>query len=176
MRQRAYFPSVDRLNELFEYRDGKLYNKVVRNSRTKVGEVAGSYSSKYVLVCIDAIPWQVSRIVFMMHNGYIDGYIDHINGNTHDNRIENLRAATPRENQCNHALSKSNKSGVKGVSWNKKHKTWCAFLRINGKSKNLGSYKTIEDAKEFLELVREVVHGDFANHGTFKENISWLSR
>jgi len=49
-------------------------------------------------------------------------------------------------------------------------------MKINGKSKNLGSYKTIEDAKEFLELVREVVHGDFANHGTFKENISWLSR
>ena len=172
MEQRNYFPSFELLHELFEYRDGKLYNKIARNSRTKIGNVSGSYSSRYALVTINGVPWQISRVIFMMHHNYLPKYVDHINGNKHDNRIENLRAATPHQNQCNHPLQSKNKSGVKGVSWIKKYQKWYACIRVNGKTKNLGMFDNLELAKEFIELARETLHGNFANHGSFKENIS----
>lgn len=171
MARRDNFPSFTLLHELFEYRDGKLYNKTARNSRTKVGAVAGSYSSKYALVTINAMPWPISRIIFMMHHNYVPEYVDHINGNKQDDRIENLRAATPHQNQCNHPLKSKNKSGVKGVSWIKKYQKWYACIRVNGKTKNLGLYDNLESAKKFVEFARENLHGSFANHGTFKETL-----
>jgi len=117
------------------------------------------------------VPWQISRVIYFMHHNFLPEVIDHINGNKHDNRIENLRAATMRENQYNHRIQAKNTSGIKGVSWSKKYQKWYACMRVNGKNKNLGLYDSIETAKEFLELAREMIHGSFANHGTFKENI-----
>jgi len=171
MARRDNFPSFKLLHELFEYRDGKLYNKTARNSRTKIGGIAGCCSSKYSMVTINAIPWQLSRIIFMMHHNYVPEYVDHINGNKKDDRIENLRAATPHQNQCNHPLQSKNKSGVKGVSWVKKYQKWYACIRVNGKTKNLGLFSKLESAKEFVEFARENFHGSFANHGTFKETL-----
>jgi len=41
-------------------------------------------------------------------------------------------------------------------------------MRINGKQKHLGTFDTKELAAEFLDLARDMVHGDYANHGTFR--------
>lgn len=45
--------------------------------------------------------------------------IDHIDGNRCNNRVENLRWVSYQQNNHNRALSKVNKSGVKGVHFNK---------------------------------------------------------
>ena len=42
---------------------------------------------------------------------------------------------------------------------------WSAHLRYEGKNKYLGSFESIDDAKEFIELAREMVHGEFAHNG-----------
>lgn len=170
---RQLMPDYDLLHSLLEYKDGTLYNRITRNSRAKAGEKSGSYSGKYALVIINGIPWQVSRIIYFMHHKNIPACVDHINGDTLDNRIENLRAATLSQNQFNHAKSSANKSGVKGVSWVKKYNKWYACIRINGITKNLGYYANLDDAKEFVDLVRSEVHGAFANHGAFKGELNW---
>ena len=99
-----------------------------------------------------------------MHHGYLPKYVDHIDGNRLNNRIENLRPATAIENAYNCKMSKNNTSGVKGVSWNKGTKKWEANINIAGVRFNLGHFETLEKAKEAIDVCRTEAHGKFARH------------
>jgi frataxin-like iron-binding protein CyaY len=68
--------------------------------------------------------------------------IDHINGNGLDNRRENLRIVTNRQNCQNKHIEKSSK--YSGVHWYDRDKRWIAQIRLNNKLYCLGSY-TSED-------------------------------
>jgi hypothetical protein len=72
--------------------------------------------------------------------------IDHINGDTLDNRKGNLRQATPRQNAQNSKKKTSNTSGFSGVDFRKDRKKWRVTIRINGVKKSLGHYESFEDA------------------------------
>lgn len=67
---------------------------------------------------------------------------DHINGDGLDNRCENLRVVTHRENTQNKHTPKTSK--YPGVSWDKQYLKWKALIRVNGKHHYLGRY-TDED-------------------------------
>lgn len=49
----------------------------------------------------------------------------------------------------------NNKSGHKGVWWDKKRQEWEAFIRIHGKRKYLGRYKNFEDAVKARKRAEE---------------------
>ena len=86
--------------------------------------------------------------------------VDHINGNPLDNRRENLRVCSQQENSCNRGKNSNNKSGYKGVSWNKQCEKWRAA--INGK--HIGIFDTPEEAHQaYCEAAREL-HNEFAHH------------
>ena len=69
---------------------------------------------------------------------------DHINGNGLDNRRENLRVVTTRENQQNRHMKKS--SRFPGVSWEEWRQKWKAQIAVNRKNHNLGRYNSEEAA------------------------------
>jgi hypothetical protein len=69
--------------------------------------------------------------------------VDHINMKRDDNRLENLRLITNRENV---SVQGGNKSGYTGVSWFYKSKKWGAQIGINGKRTFLGGFATPEEA------------------------------
>ena len=96
--------------------------------------------------------------------------IDHINGNGLDNRKENLRVCNRYQNGGNSRLSKSNISGIKGVSWNKKNKKWVAQICINSKQGNLGSFINKFEAKEAYEKAAKEYHKEFYSDGIHKED------
>jgi hypothetical protein len=88
--------------------------------------------------------------------------IDHINGNTLDNRRCNLRLATIKENFRNaKKVEKSNTtSRLKGVS--KYGKKWKASISKYGERVNLGTYNTEIEAAIRYDVAAIYLYGEFA--------------
>jgi hypothetical protein len=70
--------------------------------------------------------------------------IDHVNGDTLDNRRANLRVVTYRENMQNRRTHR--KGSVAGVGWHSRDKSWRAYADIGGIHRSLGYFKTREEA------------------------------
>lgn len=88
--------------------------------------------------------------------------VDHRNCNGLDCQRSNLREATASEQRFNQRLSKANKSGVKGVSWDKRRKKWAALIKANGRRYHLGRFDNLNDAASVVAAERERLHGQFA--------------
>ena len=113
------------------------------SSRARVGYVAGSMlDNGYIQIRISYRYYLAHRLAWMItHNKWPDNYIDHINGIKTDNRICNLRDVTHQENGRNRKISSNNTSGITGVSWINKNKSWQAGIKIDRKVKYLYSGK-----------------------------------
>jgi len=95
---------------------------------------------------------------------------DHINGDTFDNRLVNLRACTYHENGMNLALDKNNKSGVTGVYQDKASKKWISTIKYNYKHIYLGSFIRKEEAIKIRKEAESKYFGAFAPCISRKEN------
>jgi len=106
------------------------------------GRIAGKKSTAgYWRVSIDRKHYAAHRLAWFFVNGeWPAGHLDHINLDKLDNRIENLRIATPSQNNANTAISSRNSSGFKGVTWNASCQKWQASLKISGKNLHLGTF------------------------------------
>lgn len=117
----------------------------------------------YVGINVGGKQYYAHRIAWLFtHGRWPSEDIDHINRDKQDNRIVNLREATRSQNQRNHPLTAANKSGHKGVRWNKQARRWVAFMRINKKPKHLGSFTRLEDAVEARRRAETRHCGPFA--------------
>ncbi|HGP0980321.1 TPA: HNH endonuclease [Klebsiella aerogenes] len=156
-------------NEMFYYESGNIYWKINASRNTPVGTLAGSKdkSRGYWSVHIKGKSFKRSRIIYEMHHGPIPSgmQIDHINGVTSDDRIENLRIATQSENQMNRGIMKHNSSGVRGVSWDPRKQRWRAQVQINGRCRHLGYFKEKHEAAIAAESGRRSLFGEFARVG-----------
>lgn len=106
------------------------------------------------------------RILIYMHRLLIDApkgmEVDHIDGDGLNNTRENLRLATRQQNLANTRISRTNKSGYKGVSWDSVRNKWTAHIEINGRSINLGRFSEIQDAVAAYQSSAKNLFGQFA--------------
>jgi hypothetical protein len=102
------------------------------------GYYAGSLLSQQVYA--HRLAW------LFVHGTWPAGMIDHVNGDTSDNRIENLRDVPAAQNQRNLSQQRNNISGQTGVYRHSNGQAWCAQIGDKGKTVHLGSFTDFDDA------------------------------
>ncbi len=153
------------LQELVEYHDGVLVAKIKFADKVVVGNTLGARNKDgYIQLSIQKKKYYAHRLVYLYHHGYMPDYVDHIDGDKSNNRIENLRPASLHQNNYNVKTPKSNKSGVKNVHWNKKNNNWNVTLAANNKSMYFGAFDDLELASLVAEEARNLYHGEYACH------------
>lgn len=86
--------------------------------------------------------------------------VDHINHNPMDNRKENLRRCSHKENCSNTSISKNNTSGQTGVIFNEGK--WDARIKHNYYNLYIGRFDTFEEAVE-ARIAKEIeLFGEFS--------------
>ena len=106
------------------------------------------------------------KLHIKMHRLIIDAkkeqIVDHINGNSLDNRRNNLRIGTLKQNAQNSKTPNTNKSGYKGVSWHKGASKWRVTIKSNQKQIHLGFYLDPKEAAIAYNKAAKEYFGDFA--------------
>lgn len=130
------------------------------------GKQAGSASArKYLYVKIQKRCLLAHRVAWALHYGeWPSQCIDHINGNRQDNRLENLRSVSEKENNKNLSIRSDNKSGVVGVRWLDNRRKWYADIRVSKKLLHLGYFETKAEAVAARKQA-ETKFGFHSNHG-----------
>ena len=100
-----------------------------------------------------------------VHGSWPTEHIDHINGDSSDNRICNLRDICHQQNVWNSKTPKNNTSGYKGVCFVASKNKWLAKACKNRIQYNLGYFSTAEEAYHVYCKKLKELHGTFANLG-----------
>ncbi|HEC73139.1 MAG TPA: HNH endonuclease [Methylophaga aminisulfidivorans] len=138
------------------------------NSRC-AGKVAGSQLKKknktYLIFSVKGKRFYAHRVAWLMtHGKWPELEIDHINGDSTDNSISNLREVNRKQNCRNMKLYKTNKSGYAGVSWHERENKWRARVMFNGKEFFCGLYDDVKEAALVVNQKRKEL-GFHENHG-----------
>ena len=103
------------------------------------------------------------RVNVFLHRFLLDAPqhlgVDHVNGDTLDNRRSNLRLATQSQNLANRRVRR-NASGFRGVY--RHGSRWQAQIKQNGKQKHLGMFAKKLDAAKAYNRAARTAFGSFA--------------
>ena len=156
--------SQSRLKEIFIYEDGNLIWNI-RKTGIRHKTIAGNIHRKtgHIYIRVDKTKYLAHRLIWLWHHGeFPDEYIDHIDGNRQNNKIENLRLATIAQNNQNSKLRITNKIGYKGVTYLPKvRKYWARVVAFN-RQYSLGYFDTPEEAHEAYKKGAVKHHKEFA--------------
>ena len=90
--------------------------------------------------------------------------IDHKNRNGLDNRKNNLRRCTTKENLQNTKINSNNKSGVIGVYYDKNTGKWASEIKVNYRKIFLGRFIEKEDAIIARLKAEKEYFGEFSSN------------
>ena len=88
-------------------------------------------------------------IYYWFHKKCVD-FIDHKDGNSSNNKIDNLRSVTHQQNMFN--------SKAKGYTHRKKENKWVSRIMVNGENKTIGRYDTEEEARQAYLEAKKIYH------------------
>ena len=158
--------SIGELRSLFRYdpETGQIFWREDQcMGRVKAGDRAGCVKSNgYVRIQYKRTMLQAHRVAWALFYGeWPDEFIDHINRDRADNKVENLRRASHKENMRNTPTRSHNRSGMKGVHI--AGRRFRARITANGKKVSLGRFDTAEAAHEAYVAAARKLHGEFAS-------------
>lgn len=141
------------VRRLFEYRDGALYWRLDRGSNARAGNRAGRLlRTGYRSIHISGKRYQEHRLIYLYHHGWVPPCLDHVNRQKADNRIENLRPATPSSNQVN----TDDRTSHRGVRL--RRGKWEGVVWKDGKAVRIGMFQTANEAVSACAAARKDLH------------------
>lgn len=140
---------VEYLKKYLTYHpDLGIFTSNVKRLRYIDGEPVG-YTKKngYIEIYLNGGYHYAHRLAWLYMTGEfpIDN-IDHLDGNPQNNKWKNLRLANQSINTKNQKSKKSNKTGKIGVFYRKDREKWIAYIKVDYKRINLGTFLNFEDA------------------------------
>ena len=139
--------TAERLRELVHYDPATgIFTRLTDRGGYKAGGVMGTLSHRgYKKICVDKVHYYCHRLAWLYIHNEMPMVVDHISGDTRDNRIANLRNVDQATNLRSIVRpNKVNTSGYRGVS--RKRNKWTAALSLNNKRIGLGVFETREAA------------------------------
>ena len=154
----------EKVKELFEYRDGKLYWR--KSKCNKIGTRAGwkQPHREYWRIQPCGKKYREHQLIYLYFHGYIPEEIDHIDDALTDegiksNDISNLRPATRSQNLQKKRIC-GGTSKYRGVRKAINRKTWDAEIGRNGRHIYLGAFVKEEDAAKAYDRAARFIHGE----------------
>jgi citrate synthase len=129
--------TAQRLKEVLHYdADTGQFTRLPANGRNGK-HCVGTIHRGYLIIDISYKKYKAHRLAWLyVHGEWPNDQIDHINGDKVDNRISNLRAATPSQNKQNARKARSDsRSGLIGAIWSSRQNKWRAVIMVEGKYK-----------------------------------------
>ena len=156
--------TCERLKELIHYDpETGIFTWKVSKSGIVQSQAGWLKPDGYQRICIDRKTHYAQILAwFYVTEEWPIRDIDHKNRKPGDNRFCNLRLATESQNMANARLSKKNKSGYKGVSWDLRCQKWRAQIQVNRKIIYIGLFATKEAAYAAYCVAAEKYYGEFA--------------
>lgn len=142
-------------------RTGKRAGSVrYRTDREKSNPQSGN--RMYRRIQINGISYMEQRLAWFHYTGsWPVEFINHINGDSLDNRVDNLRPASASDVASNCGPYRNNTSGFRGVTVNRDGK-FVATITKFGEVKHLGTFDNIHEAAVAYRIAAKVYHGQFS--------------
>lgn len=163
-----YVLTQDYLKSVLEYnRETGVFLWRERKQGRKLSRAGTLSPNGYCYININGKQHSAHRLVWLYVYGEFptgrQNYIDHINKNKSDNRVENLRVCTQAENLRNTSKHFDNRSGFKGIYYNKTWGKWVAQIQnpTTRLREYLGGHTTEEAAEAAYRLKALEYSGDF---------------
>jgi hypothetical protein len=144
--------------------------EILKNYRWSLYGTKGGKQQGYARTCFTPRVFSKGdkQVMVPMHRAILwhpeGSLIDHINGNTLDNRKSNLRVCTAKQNAQNRRKSSHNKSGYKGVCWQRGGSKWRAIIKFDGKGYQLGSSQSARSCGLAYQMFAREIFKEFARH------------
>lgn len=153
--------SLERVKELVSYdpETGFFTSRVSRGPARAGGQVGSKNDQGYILLSLDLGRFKASRVAWAIMTGeWPEVTVDHKNRKRDDNRWDNLRLATKRQNAAN--CVKLCSDLPKGVTL--KGKKFRSSIRNLDKMEHLGTFETAEEAHKVFVKRHIELHGEFS--------------
>ena len=169
MRTPKPLPPLDSLTDTLHYvpETGDFIWLDPPSFRVKAGAIAGTVATnnrgrakphQHLLIRVQGVSYLAHRLAWLFGHGEDPGalLVDHINGDSLDNRLCNLRLVTQTENMWNIRQAQSlSKSQTRGTYQHKQTGNWIAEISMNGKKRHLGVFKSQEQAAAAYQQAAE---------------------